>query len=49
MSRIVKQIPLSSDAGILTIFDDDTIEIRPYTIDEEGQEYIDLDPNKEIF
>ncbi len=43
--RIVCQYPREN--GVLTEFEDGTSELRPYLIDENGMEYVDLDPNNE--
>lgn len=44
--RIVHQ--LLREDGVWTVFSDGTQKLIPYSIDEEGREYVDLDANKEL-
>lgn len=45
-NRIVWQQLLPD--GILTTFENGEKKLLPYLIDEHGQEYADIDPNREI-
>lgn len=45
--RIVKQWLWPE--GIMTEYEDGSLRLLPYKIDENGEKYADLDPNGEIF
>lgn len=35
--------------GVLTTYEDGERVLLPYTVDQDGQRYMDLDPNKDVF
>jgi hypothetical protein len=48
MSDRVIQQHLAQD-GVITTYADGRVLVLPYLVDEDGSEYVDIDPNNDVF